>query len=290
MKLAPPLALLGVLAGVGMPSHAQDFTIRTDVRLVEVYVTVFDRKGRQVDNLTQEQFQIREDGQPRDVVAFESRGMPLSCALLLDTTGSMARALPFLKTALLRFLDELGPRDAVAIYSFSNSLVQLQDFTTDKAAAKQSILRTRAFGRTALFDAIAQLAREISSRRGKKTIVVFTDGDDNSSVLNLTSATSRARKVGVPVYTVAQGEALSAKPLLEQLKRIAEVTGATTYRIKKPVQIGEVFREIAKQLAYTYMLAYKPAPKSDDAWRRIDVSVAGLKDYRLRAKQGYFPE
>jgi hypothetical protein len=93
----------------------------------------------------------------------------------------------------------------VAIYSFSNSVRLLQDFTIEKSAAKRAVMRTRVAGGTALFDAIAQTVRSISARNGRKALVVFTDGADNSSVLDSQAAVGRAKRAGIPVFAVAQG-------------------------------------------------------------------------------------
>jgi len=158
-------------------------TIKVEVRLIEVYATIYDQKGRYVDGLSRNSFQVFDDGMPEEIANFETSGQSLSCAILLDTTGSMAEALPRVKNSIVKLIDELGPQDSVAIYTFDERLTVRQEFTTDKDAAKRAILRTRAQGRTALFDALSQVAQDISKRPGKKTLIVFTDGDDNSSAL-----------------------------------------------------------------------------------------------------------
>jgi len=269
---------------------AQDVVFRVDTRLVEVYATVKDRSGRYVDSLKAADFEIRDDGAVQSAVAFESNSSRLSCAILLDTTGSMAEALPTVKNSVIKLMDALRDEDAVAVYAFANGLSRLQDFTSDKAAAKQAVLRTRAAGTTALFDAISEVAREIAPRSGKKAIVVFTDGKDNASVLNSKSAVDRARKTGVPVYTIAEGEALESKDLLNELKDISEGTGAGTFQAHKTSDIATVFQDISKDLQHTYMLAYKPPPNTTQHWRTIQLTVLGMKDAKIRAKEGYSPE
>jgi VWFA-related protein len=184
----------------------------------------------------------------------------------------------------------LREADAVAVYRFNESLTALLPFTADKEAAKRAVLRTRAEGRTALLDAIAAVAREISIRAGKKAVIVFTDGQDNASVLNLEAAMTRARNAGVPVYTVAQGGALKSADLVRRLKSIAALTGAVSYAAHKSSDIEKIFTDISANLRHTYMLAYKPLADAAPAWRSIQVSVAGLKSYRIRAKEGYVPE
>ena len=220
---------------------------RADTRLVEVYATIKDSHGRYLDGLPQDRFQVLDNGERQSLVAFESESSRLSCAILIDTTGSMAGVLPVVKNSVIHLIDELRDEDSVAIYSFSSGLHQLQDFTSDKAAAKQAVLRTRADGATALFDAISELAHDVGTRSGKKSIVVFTDGADNASVLNASSAIQRAKKVGVPVYTIAEGEALATKVLLQELNDIAQMSGAKSYQVRKTSEITAIFQPFSSK-------------------------------------------
>ena len=267
-----------------------DTVFRVQTRLVEVYATVRDHNGRYLDGLPQDRFQIKDNGQVQPVVAFESNTAQLSCAILLDTTGSMAAALPIVKSSVMRMIDDLTADDKVAVYGFSVGLKRLQDFTTDKAAAKQAVLRSHAAGQTALFDAISELAREIEPHAGKKAIVVFTDGDDNASLLNARSAVQRAKKSGTPVYGVAEGDALNSKGLLAEIKEIAETTGGKFHEAHKTSQINRIFQDISGDLAHTYLLAYQPPPSTDQKWRTIELTVLGTKGVTVRAREGYLPE
>jgi len=282
------LVLAGAACAQNPPRDQPLFRVET--RLVEVYATIRDNHGRYLDGLTKDRFQVLDEGVPQTVTAFESNSAKLTCAVLIDTTGSMAGVLPVVKNSVLHLIDELRDEDLIGVYSFNTRLMRLQDFTEDKAAAKQAVLRTRAAGSTALFDAIAELAYEIAPRSGKKAIVVFTDGADNSSLLNAQSAVKRAKKAGVPVYTIAEGEAVQTKPLLDELKDVAERTGAQSYLAHKTHDIGNIFAEISDDLQHTYMLAFKPQPSGEPKWRAIQVTVSGVKDPKIRAKEGYIAE
>jgi Ca-activated chloride channel homolog len=282
------LWLAALLAGSVLAQAPAVF--RAEARLVEVYATVQDGRGRYLDGLTQDRFQITDDGEVQPLVAFESNASRFSCAILLDTTGSMAAVLPVVKNSALHLIDELRGEDAVAIYSFSTGLNRLQDFTTTKDAAKRAVLRTRAAGATALFDALSELAREIAPRGGKKAIIVFSDGADNASLLNARAALQRAKKAGVPVYAIAEGDALDSKELLNELKELAEMSGGQSYKARKTSEIGPIFEAISSDLQHTYMMAYQPPPNPDPKWRSIQVKIAGVKDAKIRAKEGYFPD
>jgi VWFA-related protein len=271
-------------------SHAQDVLFRTEARLVEVYATVLDDRGKYMDGLVRERFVVSEDGKRQEVVAFQSDAAGLDCAILLDTTGSMQQELPRVKNAVARFIDDLRDSDSVAIYSFTTSLELLQDFTKDKSLAKRAVMRTRAEGGTALFDAISQITHILEQRGGKRAAVVFTDGDDNSSVLRARAAIDRAKKAGVPIYMVAQGEALASKNLLKGMKEIAAGTGASMYEAHKPNDVAGIFRDIVGDLQHSYLLAYRPPQGDRVKWRSIQLAVRDQKGCKVRAREGYFPD
>ncbi|HEY2842964.1 MAG TPA: VWA domain-containing protein, partial [Bryobacteraceae bacterium] len=198
-------------------------------RLVEVYATVTDGRGRYVDNLNRGDFTILDQKNPQNITAFEPQSNEVSCVLLLDTTGSMQLALPALKNAALRLIGELRPEDSVAVYTFSDSVTELQPFTADKTAAKRAVLHTQAFGETALYDALARVGQDLIGRAGKKVIVLFTDGRDNASTLNTDAAIQRAKANGVPIYTIAQGQAIGHRDMLDQLAGISKATGGEAF-------------------------------------------------------------
>ena len=211
LRIAADILKIAALACLPVAFAQEQAVFRVDSRLVEVYATIRDQNGHYLDGLPRDRFQVKDNGELQPLAVFESNTDKFSCAVLLDTTGSMAAVLPVVKNSVIHMIDELRDGDTVAIYSFSTSLNQLVDFTTDKAAAKQAVLRTRANGSTALFDSVSELAREMAPRPGKKAMVVFTDGDDNASVLNVKAAVQRAKKAGVPVYAIAEGDALKSK-------------------------------------------------------------------------------
>lgn len=261
-----------------------------DVRLVQVYATVTDQHGHFVDGLPEQAFHVLDNGKEQKVNYFESESQAMHCAILLDTTGSMRGALPRLKNSVINFIDQLGPEDYVAIYAFTEQLEIQQDFTRDKDAAKRAVLRLRAGGRTALFNALSEAAQAMRAQQGKKAMLVFTDGDDNASVLDSDAAVNRARADGVPLFTVAEGEALDCLPLRKVLDKLSSSTGGAAFEVADRKSMESVFERISGQLHHMYLLAYKPSiePGEKD-WRRIDVRVDQVQEPRVRAKSGYFP-
>ena len=281
------------LAALSALLLAQDTHVfKSDVRLVEIYATVFDHGGHPVDGLHREQFEIRDDGAPQPIRVFESSDSALSCALLLDTTASMAEAIPSLRNAAREFISQLRPKDNVAVYAFTEHVDELADFTDDKAVARRALARLHAAGRTALFDAISQVALNLERRPGKKVIVVLTDGGDNASTLNRESAANRARKSGVPVFAVAEGEALKDAAASKLLHELAEATGGHLYKAERGKDIEKVFDAIAGDLQSGYLLAFNP-PSAEKAvpWHELQVSVKDTpKPVNVRARTGYAGE
>lgn len=263
-------------------------TFRADARLVEVYATVTNTQGRYVDDLSRDLFQVLEEGRARPLAAFEPNTSSLTCALLLDTTGSMQAALPALKNAALKLIAELRGMDAVAVYTFRETLIEMQPFTTDKQAAKRAVLRAHPDGTTALYDSLARVSREISHRSGKKVIVVFTDGADNASTLASDTVIKRAKTIGAPVYTIAQGQALRFPHVLKQLENVATATGGLSFAIHNPDEIRAVFEGIAGDLKHGYLLAFRPSEAKAGQWRKIEVRLTDAKTHKVRAREGYY--
>jgi Ca-activated chloride channel homolog len=268
---------------------AQSTVFRADVKLVEVYATVFDNGGRAVSGLAREQFEIRDDGAAQPIRVFETTDKSLSCALLLDTTGSMSEAIPALRNAARFFIDSLRPDDSVGVYSFTDHLSELSEMTSDKSSSRRSLARLRAGGRTALFDAISQLALAMESLPGKKAIVVLTDGGDNASILNRQSAAQRARKAGVPVFAIAEGDALRDDAAAGLLHTLSESTGGHLYKARHAKDIEKIFTAIALDLRNGYLLAFQaPLEPKPESWHELDVEVKNTpKAFKVRARTGY---
>jgi len=222
---------------------AKDFKpdFRSDSRLVEISTVVTDNRGRYVDDLKPEQFSVLDGGKPQ-AINFEPQSTGLSCVLLLDTTGSMADTLPALKKAALRLIDSLRPVDSVAVFGFNSSVVELAPFSTDHQAARRAVMGVEAFGNTALYDALARVGHEFTGRTGKKVIVVFTDGEDTSSLLTSEAAIERATIAGVPVYTIAHGQATDNKELQTQHEGIYNSTGGVTLVSREHDEKRQVFQ------------------------------------------------
>jgi VWFA-related protein len=207
----------------------------------------------------------------------------------MDKTGSILTTLPVLKNSIVRFIDESRGDDWIAVYEFNTSLRKSQDFTGDKSAAKRAVLRVTASGATALYDALSQVLLDLSNRKGKKMIVTFTDGQDNSSYLSSEAVKRRAKSFGIPLYFVAQGEALREPQLMKNLREMSQATSGSTYPVRAPSEMAGVFDGISRDLHNSYLMTYVPPPINDAGWRIIRLTAKGVKAARISAREGYFP-
>jgi VWFA-related protein len=289
MTVCTVLACLAAMAQGADPAAPSLPTFRAEARLVQAYVSIFDKHGNPLPNLTRDRFHVLDAGHAQALSVFEGAEDAVSCALLLDTTGSMTEYLPALRIAAMHFVDELRADESVAVYTFNRTLQVNQKFTTDKKLVKTAIMRTSAAGMTRLFDSVAQVSRDLEAREGKKALVVFTDGDDNASMLNAAGAIGKAKQSGVPIYVVAQGSGLKDARLMKILEDLAAGTGGIAFRLAKPEKVGEVFSEISRNLLHTYLLSWKLPEEAGTSWRPIKITVAGVEDARIRARQGYWP-
>jgi len=272
------------------PPSDGDLVFRAGGRIVEIYATVTDNRGHYVDSLNAGQFAVLEEGKTKPIFAFEDHTAAVSVALVFDTTGSMVTALPPLKNAAMQLVDDLRPTDSVAVYSFTDTVTELQPFTSDKEAAKRAILKTHASGVTALYDALVRVNHDLSVRGGKKVMIVFTDGADNSSMLSANVAIERAKDRGVPIYTIAEGEALAHPELIGELENMSHSTGGTAFLIRKLSDISGVFEKVSQDLMHGYLVAFQPDPGDNRVWRRIEVVLDGSKGLQVRARQGFYVE
>ncbi|MBS1854702.1 MAG: VWA domain-containing protein [Acidobacteria bacterium] len=287
MIRASVIALLAAAMAAGQP---QVPTFRVETRVVQAFASVFDRRGNPIPNLSRERFRVLDAGREAKLLDFEGVNDPLSCALLLDVTGSMQDVLPALKASVMRFIDDMPEGGSVAVYTFNTNLREKQGFTTDCKAAKQAVMRATSGGATALFDSVSKVSHDLEQRKGKKALVVFTDGDDNASALSAESASRRARRDGVPLYVIAQGQALKQARLIKVLEELAADTGGIPFRLYKPEKMDEIFAEISRNLQHTYMLAWKLPEDAGSVWRPIRISVEGAEGAVIRTRQGYWPD
>ena len=269
------------------------------VRLVLLPATVTTRRGKPVRGLRQGDFRLYEDGvrQGIDLFATEENS-PIALAFLLDVSGSMALGgrLGEAKRAIRSFVQDLGPDDSMGLICFAENRVDwVTDFTTDRSRFLQRLDVQEALGRTALYDALAASPRLVDlGIKGRKAIVLITDGLDNASSMTRLQATWLARQVAVPIYTLSfipLRENLLPKRAREALRvlvRFSGETGGTLYPIHGAPDLTRAVSRIQAELRFQYLIGYyPPATELDGAFHVL--RLATLRDsLRVRTRTGYY--
>jgi Ca-activated chloride channel homolog len=260
---------------------------QVDVDAVQVTVTVTDTDGKHVRRLPQDAFRVREDGQPQAITAFSNDNIPLDLVVALDVSYSMTDAMPTLRLAAGRFLGRLRPADRVTLLAFNDNIFTLARHSTDTAQRVRAVERLAPWGGTALYDVILTSMNLLGRQAGRRSLVVFTDGEDQSSVATLKRVESRMETSDATIYAIGLGRGGRESGLRAILERLAAVSGGRAFLTEQIERLEENFGAIVEELSSQYLLAYVPTNGArDGAWRRIDVDVPGGK-YRVRARQGY---
>ncbi len=260
-----------------------EYVENVDVDVVRVTVVVTDDRGRFVPGLKQTDFQVSEDGVSQKISAFSDERTPVELVTAIDVSSSVTDALPDMKAAATRFLGGLAPTDQATVLGFNDSIYTLARRSTDQAMRERAIGRLRAWGGTALYDAIVHAIDVLDRQTGRRAIVLFTDGEDQNSHAPMGTAIAQVEASDAMIYVVGQGRAVHSKDLQKLLQRIATTSGGRAFFSK----LDEAFGEILEDLHHQYSISY-PAPddQRDGKWHSISIKAGGGK-YKVRARQGY---
>jgi Ca-activated chloride channel family protein len=283
------------------PDHQPEptTTLRVDVNLVSVFVTVTDEHGAPIGGLTKENFVLKEDGHEQKIAVFDKESaLPLSIALAIDTSLSTRHDLPLEQASAKRFAHAiLRPIDALSVYGFSEVVHEsTPGYTADLKRIDEGIDHIRMGAATALYDAIYLAARALDHRKGRKVVVLITDGGDTISKIDYKEAVRAAVEAEAIVYSIiivpiesSAGRETGGEHALIQL---SEDTGGKYYYATSMTQLDDAFRKISDELRTQYLLAYYPSQHTSfSEFRRIEVKVSGVPDfaaYRVRHRTGYY--
>lgn len=280
------------------PTEAES-TLKVDVKLVNVYVTVTDAHGAPVAGLKKENFVVREDGREQKISVFDKESaLPISIALAIDTSLSTRHDLPLEQASAKRFVhDIVRPVDALSVFSFSEAVSQSPfGYTADMKRIDEGIDHIRLGAATALFDAVYLASRSLDRRQGRKVLVLITDGGDTISRIDYKGAVRAAEEAEALVYSIivvpienSAGREIGGEHALIQL---SEDTGGKYYYATSVSQLDDAFHQISEELRNQYLLAYYPSQRtSNSEFRRIQVGVSGPEDassYHVRHRVGYY--
>lgn len=256
------------------------------VNLVEVYATVTDARGQPVTGLTAADFRIAEDGSTQAISAFAAGEFPLSIAIGLDRSFSMAgrdNRLGVAKSAARTLVGALRHDDQVLVVAIGGETTIVAPLSADRGAALAAIERLDAWGTTPLYDATLGALDAIQPARGRRALVLISDGSDRYSDATAADLVARARTHDVMIYPVAIGS--TRPPVFAEL---AAATGGRSFFVREPAALITTMTEIAKELRFQYLLGYVPSGErsGEPSWHAIDVTVR-RPDVRVRAREGY---
>ena len=271
--------------------NAPEFGSVVEVTAVELPVTVFDKNDKPVEDLAQEDFRVVEDGVAQQISACSlHRDLPVRLGIVVDTSGSMEATLPTVQQVVMGFLRNLlRPQDRAFIETFSDRPDLLAPFTADFATLENALLALYADRETAFYDSVIMGLFQFSGVRGRKAMVVLTDGEDNASKHDFDSAVGYAQRAGVAIYTI--GIDLPATKVVPrwQLSKLAEVTGGQAYFVASDADLERIYSEIDRELRTQYLLAYtSSSERPPDQLRKVEVELVGKK-YKVRTISGYYP-
>jgi Ca-activated chloride channel family protein len=255
------------------------------VNLVEVYAAVTDVKGEPVTALTADDFVIEEDGRRQVISTFAAGEFPLAVALGIDHSFSVPRErLQATLNGARSFVSALRPSDEVMVLGIGSEIETLAPLSTDHRAALAAIAAVEPWGTTPLYDATIAALDAIQAAKGRRALILLSDGSDRYSSTSSAQLIEEARRRDVLTYPIATGA--RRPPVFAEL---AAVTGGRSFQARDPRTLELTLRTIARELRTQYLLGYTPdRPAGDERqWRSIKVTV-NRPNVRVRARDGYF--
>jgi Ca-activated chloride channel homolog len=321
------LVCFGLYICIGTPARPQgkvDAPIRVIVDLVQLNVAVTDKKGAYVTGLQPGDFQIIEDGIPQKIATFAEGGEPTrrlinnppadstqtasqegnrasmsgadlsaltgaNVFVLFDTSNYMYRGFVFAQDAISDFVRSLDGTDRVAFYSYSRDLSRGAQLTADRSIVLRSVRSTVAGDNAALYNSLLLTVKDASQFPGRKVIVVFSNGPDDSSVVPPEDVAELAQSTGTAIYMISTHEAQLEPISTAVFERMTADTGGKVYFAKNWRDERKAFESIKDDLAHLYSLSYYPGPNPNRGWRSITVKLTSerLKHCHIRTRNGY---
>src|SRR6266446_5567485 len=302
-----------------------DEVIRVDTNLTNILFTAADKQKRFVTNLKREDIRVLEDGVPQEIFTFQQNvDLPLSLAILIDTSGSEERTLPEEKAAARSFLESVvrANKDEAAIVSFTGEVTLEQGLTGNIGRLRRAIdqvefvppsgyigggvvvggtppisgTQQALAGSTAIWDAIWATSNELLSDAAEHTrraIILLTDGEDTISQVHMQDAINRALKADALIYAIGIGDRYSYGINEGALRKITESTGGRAYFPRNERELRDSFAQIQNDLREQYLVAYSSSNKSRDGlYRHVAIEIVNSEtrkeNLRLNYRPGYF--
>jgi Ca-activated chloride channel family protein len=297
--LAAAVCLVACLATTTSAQSQQRPAFRAAVDIVSLNVTVVDGLTRYITDLEQDDFSVFEDGVKQDITFFSRREQPIALSLLLDSSASMEDKLQTLQTAATNFVRRLKPNDLAQVIDFDSRVEIRQPFTANHGELETAIFQTVSGGSTSLHNAIYISLKELAKVRAeneedvrRQALVVFSDGEDTSSLVSFEEVLDLAKRSETAIYTIAlRGADTQTRGFREAefiMRQLAQETGGRAFFPDRIEDMNGVYAQIADELASQYTLGYTSKnARLDGAFRRIVVQVARA-NATPRTKRGYY--
>ena len=295
--------LAGLLAAPSAGAQAtpqQQPAFRAGVDLVSLNVTVTDRDSRYVTDIDVDRFQVYEDGALQDVSFFSRTQLPIALSLLMDTSASMTEKMETAQQAAVGFAERLRDQDLASVIDFDSRVDIRQGFTNSRDELAAAIRRTSAGGSTSLYNAIyialkelAKIAPATAGDIRREAIVVLSDGEDTSSLVDFDEVLELAKRSDTIIYSIGlrSRDIRTRRGFREAdfvLRQLAQETGGRAFFPQRAEDLAAIYGQISDELSSQYTLGYTSKnPLRDGRWRRLVVRV-DRPDVAARTKQGYY--
>ena len=301
--LALSLAAVALYAQqqVKKPASAEDIgqVFKVDTRLVVCNTTVVDKSGHLVTDLRQNNFVVSENGQPQTISVFKREDVPVSMGLVIDNSGSMRDKRAKVAAAALALVKDSNKDDEVFVVNFNDDafldLPHNKEFTNDISEMEEALSRIDSRGGTAMRDAIRMSVEHLRDKahKNKKVLVVVTDGNDNSSVINLENLVKGAQQSEVLIYAVgllSDEEKREAARAKKDLTVLTEATGGEPFFPKDISEVDRIAHQVAHDIRSQYTIEYSPTNTAmDGTYRKIQISVVNAPGkLQVRTRSGYY--
>jgi VWFA-related protein len=293
------LYILSLLAACAFGQASDDplsnWKISLDVEQVLLTVSVRDRAGRHVPQLTESAFRVDEDGKQQRIEYFSREDIPVTVGLLIDNSRSMRNKHREVLTAAVAFIQQSNPEDEMFVVNFNEQprfgLPDSLDFAASPEVLKRALASVELDGQTALYDAIDEGMDHLDRGKWEKDVLlVVSDGGDNASKMEFRDLLARVERSTALIYTIGIYDDGNEDRNPGVLKEIARASGAGAFF---PTQIQDVIsicEEIANDIRSQYTIAYKSANSSGGSYRKLRVTAKSPhgKNLVVRARSGYY--
>jgi VWFA-related protein len=301
MRLLSSLAVLAVLANAQQQpppkasgNSGDEPTFRSDTRLVVLPISVADKSGKLITNLTQQSFKVYENGAEQPIKLFKREDVPVSIGIIIDNSGSMRDKRQKVETASIDLVKASNPRDEVFIVNFNDEAYLDVEMTSDMKKLEEGVSRIDSRGGTAMRDAISMSIDYLKEKgkKDKKVLLVVTDGNDTASTGSLEKLIDKTRQGEVLVFAIGllnEEERREAKKAKRALDEITRESGGLSFYPKDLAEVDRIAQEVAHEIRNQYTIAYSPTVQNlDGSFRQIRVTVNAPGHPVARTRTGYY--